>query len=176
MRTMTPAAALCALALLSASAVRASDDIWVWTTPDGVVHYTDDRDSVPEPFRDAAQVAHKQGGGSYQRVPTPTAPAASTPASPPGDPAADAEAAWRGAARALDARLAALAPEVEACGTDHIEQDPGDGSRKRREEREEAARCARARADLAAARAERAALEERAHREGIPPGWVRAED
>lgn len=174
MRAITAAAVLCAFALLPRAA-RAGDEIWVWTTPDGVVHYTDDREQVPEAFREDARVAQREGGGSYQRVATPSAPSAgSAPVAPAADP--DAEAAWRGEANALDERIAALAPQAEACATDHVRQDPGDGSRARRQEREEAARCARVREELAAALAAREALEERAHREGIPPGWVRAED
>jgi hypothetical protein len=173
MRAITAAAVLCAFALLPRPA-HAGDEIWVWTTPDGVVHYTDDREQVPEAFREGARVAQRQGSGSYQRVATPSA--GSAPVAPAADLGADAEAAWRGEANALDARIAALAPQAEACATDHVRQDPGDGSRARREEREEAARCARVREELAAALAAREALEERAHREGIPPGWVRAED
>jgi hypothetical protein len=176
MRTLTAAALLCVFAL-SARGARADDEIWVWTTADGVVHYTDDPEQVPQAFRGSARVAQKEGGGSYQRVATPTAPSAGSAANaPPADPGADAEAAWRGEAHALDARIAALAPQVDACATDHVHRDPGDGSRERREEREEAERCARVREELGAARAAREALEERAHREGIPPGWLRAED
>jgi hypothetical protein len=175
-------AALLLASLLAASALAESEQgqIWVWTTPDGAIHYTDDRERVPDAYRDAARVAHEEGGGSYQRMPA--APAGRAPAATQStaaeaiDPEAAAEAAWRDQARAIDGRIAALAPQVEACKTDHVNRSPGDGSRKRREEREEAERCARARQDLADARAERDALDERAHRAGIPPGWVRTDD
>jgi hypothetical protein len=166
-----------ALGLLAAPAF-AEDEIWVWTTADGSVHYTDERERIPDAYRESARVAHKEGSGSYQRVPA--APAATTPAAepapPPAEPALAPESAWREEASAIDARIAALVPEVEACRGDHVNLSPGDGSRKRREEHEEAARCAEATADLARARAEREELEERARREGAPPGWVRARD
>lgn len=176
------AALLLAPLLAAASALAESEqgEIWVWTTPDGAVHYTDDRERVPDAYREAARVAHEEGGGSYQRMPAAPAgrtPAAAEPAPTEAfDPEAAAEAVWRDQARAIDGRIAALAPQVEACKTDHVNRSPGDGSRKRREEREEAERCARARQDFADAQAERDALDERAHRAGIPPGWVRAED
>jgi hypothetical protein len=177
-------AGMIALALLASAAAHADEgEIWVWTTDDGSIHYTDDRERIPDAFRARARVAHKEGDGSYQQIPAakpkpPVAPAA--PAAEPTPEAVDAdavaEAAWRDQARAIDGRIAALLPQVEACAGDHVNRSPGDGSRKRREEIEEAARCARAETELANARADRAALEERAHRAGAPPGWVRTPD
>jgi hypothetical protein len=179
------AAALIVFAAGSALAGEAGE-IWVWTTADGAIHYTDDRERVPEAFRASARVAHEGGGGSYQRVAPPSpnanarAPAAARESAEPPpeamDPDAIAEAAWRDQARAIDARIAALAAKAADCGDDHVNRSPGDGSRKRRQEREEAQRCADAARDLASARADREALEERAHRAGAPPGWVRAEE
>jgi hypothetical protein len=174
---MKVALATLALALGSLAALPAvaEDEIWVWTTADGSVHYTDERERIPDAYRESARVAHKEGGGSYQRIPA--APAAEAkPKAASGEPELAPEAAWREEARAIDARIAALVPEVAACRGDHVNLSPGDGSRKRREEHEEAARCAQATADLAQARAEREALEERARREDAPPGWVRPED
>jgi hypothetical protein len=176
-----------AFAQLASAGAFAEGEIWVWTTADGTVHYTDERERVPETFRESARVAHWEGGGTYQRAAgsAPSAPVASsdTPlrgaeAEPPAliDPEEAAEAGWRAEARALHERIAALSPQVEACAGDHINSSPGDGSRKRREEREEAERCAGAKQDLAAARADLAALEERAHRADVPPGWLRSED
>ena len=166
-------AALCLLG--TATLAGAADSIWVWTTPDGALHYTDDFERIPAAFRDAARVAEREGAGSYQRVlPAPAprpAPAAQDPSAAPG-----AEEAWRAQARELDARIAELAPDVERCKGDHVNLSPGDGSRKRKREREEAERCEKARSELAAASAARAELEERAHREGVPPGWVRSQD
>ena len=182
------AALLFGFALLGAVHVSAEDDgeIWVWTTPDGAVHYTDDRERVPEAYRDVARAAHKEGSGWYQSFPAaPSAQPAAAPAAgaagsaPPSEPTAldaAAEAGWREEAKAIDARIAAAAPQVEACMGDHVNLSPGDGSRKRREELDEAARCAQAEQDLASARADREALEERAHRAGVPPGWVRASE
>lgn len=182
-RTLAALAIALGLAQLAAPAARAEDEIWVWTTPDGAVHYTDDWERVPEAFRDRARVAHREGSGSYQRVEgrTPVPPAAQPEAAPapdappPLDAEAAAEAAWREQARAVAARIAALTQQVDGCASDHVNQSPGDGSRKRREERAEAERCAQARRDLAEAQADREALEERAHREGVPPGWLRVE-
>ena len=164
------------LPALWATGAQAEGEIWVWTTADDVVHYTDDRERVPEAFRASARVAHKEGSGSYQH--------AGPPAAPPADPAREgaqaaavaAEASWRNEARQLDERITGLVQQVAVCGNDHVNLSPGDGSRKRREEREEAQRCRAATRNLAAARSERDALEERARREGAPPGWVRRPD
>jgi hypothetical protein len=163
--------------------IAADGEIWVWTAADGSIHYTDERERIPERYREQARIAHEEGGGSYQQIPAlppkneraPAAPAPDPAEAPPEatDPEAAAEAAWREQARAIDARIAALAPQAAACANDHVNRSPGDGSRKRRQELEEAERCAAAKRDLASARAEREALEERAHRAGAPPGWVR---
>jgi Domain of unknown function (DUF4124) len=179
--------AVVALAQLASAGAFAEGEIWVWTTADGTVHYTDDQGRVPEAFRESARVAHREVDGTSKPVPSraPSAPVASPAAQVRGDeeepPApvdleAAAEEAWRAQARALHERIATLDPRVEACASDHINRSPGDGSRERREEREEAERCARAKQDLAAARADLAALEERAQRAGVPPGWLRTED
>jgi hypothetical protein len=176
-----------ALAQLAAASASAEGEIWVWTTADGSVHYTDDRERIPEAFRGIAREAQREGGGSYQRIsslaPSEPVPSAGDPAPPaaeaplaPYDAEAAAEASWREQARGIDERIAALSPQAEACGNDHVNRSPGDGSRRRREEREEAERCARAKQDLATARADREALEERAHRADVPPGWVRPQD
>jgi hypothetical protein len=161
-----------------ASAARAEDEIWVWTAADGTVHYTDDRERVPEAYRSEARVAHREGGGSYQRVPL-AAPHAASEAAAKREAAlaaeANAEAAWRARAREIDARRRDAAERAAACAGDHVNLSPGDGSRKRRAEREEAERCAKARADLAQAQADWLQLEESAQRESIPPGWLRVD-
>ncbi|HEY8120232.1 MAG TPA: hypothetical protein VII78_02855 [Myxococcota bacterium] len=184
----TPFAIALALALaqLAALPARAEDEIWVWTTTDGAVHYTDELERVPDEFRASARVAHKEGAGSYQRVSggAPAAAAgdasgakgAATPAAPPGDSDAASESVWRAEAREIDARIAALSERVATCAGDHVNLSPGDGSRKRREEHAEAEACARARADLALATSDREALEERAQRASVPPGWLRTDD
>lgn len=175
------------LAQLAAAGAFAEGEIWVWTTADGTVHYTDDSARVPEAFRETARVAQREGDTPDKAVPTPapSSPAASPAArvepaaggTPPViDSEAAAEAGWRAEAQALHERIAALEPQVEACAGDHINRSPGDGSRERREEREEAERCASAKQDLATARANLDALEERAHSEDVPPGWLRSED
>jgi hypothetical protein len=183
----TTIAVAVALVQLGAQRAHAEDEIYVWTTADGAVHYTDDLERVPDAFRNEVRIAHKEGGGSHQRAANARAPATpqrdGVPPKPGGaepapaqDPEAAEEARWRDQARAIDERIAGLAPQVEACATDHVNRSPGDGSRKRREERDEAQHCAQAREGLASALAEREALEESAHLEGVPPGWVRSPD
>lgn len=169
-------AALCLAAAPQAS--EAAGEIWVWTTPDGALHYTDDEERIPEAFRDSARLAQREGDGSYQRIPAvrASAPVPAGPAAQDSSGEISPETVWRDQAREIDARIAALAPEVERCKGDHVNLSPGDGSRKRRHERDEAQRCEQARSDLAAARAQRSDLEERARREGVPPGWVRSGD
>jgi hypothetical protein len=176
-----------ALAQLASAGTFAEGEIWVWTTADGTVHYTDDRERVPEAFRESARVAHREDDKTEKPA---SVPASGVPAVPPTaqtgpdageppaviDPEAAAEAGWRAEAGALHERIAALEPQVAACAGDHINRSPGDGSRERREEREEAERCARAKQELATARADLDALEERAHRADVPPGWLRTED
>jgi hypothetical protein len=174
-----------AFAQLASAGAFAEGEVWVWTTADGTVHYTDDRDRVPETFRESARVAHREGDVPRSASPAPSEPVAPSDAQPRGAEAEPPalidleeaeEARWRGEARAVHERIAALSPQVEACAGDHINSSPGDGSRKRREEREEAERCMGAKLDLAKARADLAALEERAHRADVPPGWLRSED
>ncbi|HEU4430767.1 MAG TPA: DUF4124 domain-containing protein [Myxococcota bacterium] len=158
---------LCALAV---SAV--ADEIYEWVDERGVVHYTDDRELVPEPFRASVRVTEASGDGSYQRV------IERRGSSAPAAPAEDVidgitESQWRAEAERLDARVAELAPEAKRCENDHVNRSPGDGSRKRKAELAEAAACAKTQSDLTSARAERDAFRENAHRAGVPPGWVR---
>lgn len=184
-KTLTACAIALFLTQLASLQARAEREIWVWTTADGVVHYTDDLKRVPDSFREIARLAHWEGG-SYQRMSEPSAPPARASESPASGAKAieasrleaeqAAEAGWREQTRQIDERIASLTQQVAGCVNDHINRSPGDGSRKRREEREEAERCTGAKQDLQSARAEREALEERAHREGVPPGWVRGED
>jgi hypothetical protein len=180
MRTLRSRAVALSIGLsLCALGARADDEIWVWTTADGAVHYTDEQGRVPEAFREAARVAHREGGGSYQRVPQ-AAPLAANDAAAKREAALEAEvsaeASWRARARDIEERTRDAEARVEACAGDHFNNSPGDGSRKRRAEREEAERCAKASADLAQAQAERVELEDSAHQEGIPPGWLRVDD
>jgi len=177
--------AVLALAQLATAGAFAEGEIWVWTTADGTVHYTDERERVPEAFRESARVAQREGDTKTVPTPTPSSPAASPAAqarpAAAGTPAviepeAAAEAGWRAEAKNLHERIAALEPQVAACAGDHINRSPGDGSRERREEREEAERCAHAKQDLATAHADLDALEERAHSADVPPGWLRSDD
>jgi hypothetical protein len=162
--------ALCLAAGLTLPA-GAGEQIFTWTDERGVAHYTDDRELVPEPFRDSMRVVEKSEVLQHviERRPAARPPRASDEA------AALLEAHWRERAAALDSQIASLEPVVERCAGDHYNVSPGDGSRRRREERAEAEACARAREQLAQAREAREALTEEARREGIPPGWVRGE-
>lgn len=145
-------------------------EIFEWTDARGVVHYTDDRDLVPEPFRDSVRVTEKSE--ALQRVRARRPPA--KPSTAPDEAAALLEAHWRERAAALDAQIARLEPEAARCEGDHYNVSPGDGSRRRREERAEAEACERTRRELAEARAAREELEEEARREDVPPGWLRS--
>jgi hypothetical protein len=162
---------------LSAVAALAESEIYEWTDERGVAHYTDDLELVPEPFRDGAKVTTATERDGLQRVIERRVPAAPVPAAPPVD-AIDGipEAQWRAEAARLDALIAELAPRAEACEGDHVNRSPGDGSRKRKAERDEAEACAKVRAELADAVREREAFSELAHRAGVPPGWVRGGD
>jgi len=159
---------LCALA-----GSAAADEIYEWVDERGVVHYTDDRELVPEPFRASVRVTEASGDGSYQRVIERRG--SSAPAAPRAEDVVDGltEAQWRAEAERLDARVAELVPEAKRCENDHVNRSPGDGSRKRKAELAEAATCAKTTSDLISARAERDAFRENAHRAGVPPGWVR---
>jgi hypothetical protein len=169
------AAALSLLCVLAAPSL--ADEIYEWVDERGVVHYTDDRELVPEPFRASVRVSEAGGDGTYQRVIErrgPAAPAAAAPASSPEDAIGGlTESQWRAQAERLDARVAELAPEAKRCESDHVNRSPGDGSRKRKAELAEAAACAKTRSDLVSARAERDEFRENARRAGVPPGWVR---
>jgi hypothetical protein len=172
---------LAALALglslaISAAAGEEERLLYSWTSGDGSVHYTDDSSRVPEEFRSSTKTFLARERREAQPVPS-AAPA--KPKEAASEPAAIydgwSEVDWRAAAQRLDDAIAALAPVATACEKDHVNLSPGDGSRKRREEAEEARKCAEARSALANAQAEREALSERAHRAGAPPGWVRGE-
>jgi hypothetical protein len=171
---------LAALALglplaISAAAGEEERLLYSWTSGDGSVHYTDDSSRVPEEFRSSTKTFVARERREAQPVPS-AAPAKPKAVS---EPAAIydgwSEVDWRAEAQRLDDAIAALAPVATACEKDHVNLSPGDGSRKRREEAEEARKCAEARSALANAQAEREALSERAHRAGAPPGWVRGE-
>jgi len=155
---------LCALA-----APVLAGEIYEWVDERGVIHYTDDSELVPEPFRASMRVS-EASPASPPRVIERRVPAALAPEE---DLGGMTEAQWRAEWERLDALVAQLAREAKRCENDHASQDPGDGSRKRKAELAEAAACARTREDLVNARAERDAFRENAHRVGVPPGWVR---
>jgi len=146
-----------------------ADQIYEWVDERGVIHYTDDRELVPEPFR-ASMRASEASPASAPRVIERRVPAAPALDEPIGGMS---EAQWRAESERLDALIAQLAPEAKRCENDHVSQDPGDGSRTRKAELAEAEACAKTRAGLTNARAERDAFRENAHRAGVPPGWVR---
>jgi Domain of unknown function (DUF4124) len=149
-------------------------EIYEWVDERGVIHYTDDRELVPEPFRASVRISEAKGDGSFQRIIERRVTSASaTPAARDESPGGRTEAQWRSEAERLDALVAELAPAASRCASDHVNSSPGDGSRKRKAERAEAEACAKTRSDLVNARAERDEFREAAHRAGVPPGWVR---
>ncbi len=165
-------------------------EVFKWTDKNGAVHYTSDINQVPPGQRDLARAAANSGKGSLQRIrssapnlrsarsaPSSGAIRTASPASPA--PAAEervegkSEAQWREQAQRHRARIAVLEPIAEGCEDERFDWSAGDGGRKYRAEQAEAEACDGTRRDLALERSQLENLEERAHRAGVPPGWMR---
>jgi hypothetical protein len=172
---------LAALVLGLAFAAAASAEIYRWTDAAGVTHYTTDINQVPPAQRAGASAP--RGAGSLQRVeakPRPQAvPAAlAAPAAASRAPSEDAiegksESEWRSEAERLRKRVAFYEPIAERCQGDTLRISARSDGDQIREEREEAEACERSRAELESATRQLADFEERAHRAGVPPGWIR---
>jgi hypothetical protein len=173
---------ICVLAL----AAPAFSEIYRWKDQNGVEHFTTHLADVPPSQRDLAKARAAVKSGSLQRVettarptPTPTpkraASSASAPAHGAGEDAIEGrtEPQWREEATRLRARVALYAPHVERCEGDSLRISAGSSREHIREEAAEAEACERNRFEHSLAEKALADFEERAHRTGVPPGWIR---
>lgn len=175
-----PLVVICVLAL----AAPASSEIYRWEDQNGVEHFTTNLTEVPPSQRDLAKARAAVKSGSLQRVettvrrtPTPnrTAGSASAPARGAGEDAiaGRTEQQWRDEATRLRARVALYAPHAERCQGDSLRISAGSSREHIREEAAEAEACERSRFEHSLAEKALADFEERAHRTGVPPGWIR---
>jgi hypothetical protein len=178
--------------ILALIAAPASAEFYKWTDASGIVHFTANLDEVP-PSQRAAASAGSGGKGSFQQIGTgaPAAPAAAPPAAPADAhaPSTDpkrapqaaatethggrTEAQWQAEAVKFRSAIERLEAEAERCKDDEIRWAPGASKRKYDEEQNEAEVCAKARSELDMNRRWLENLEEKAHRAGVPPGWIR---
>lgn len=170
-------------------------EFYKWTDANGIVHFTANLDEVPPSHRAAAS-AGSGGKGSFQQIGSGAPAASATPAAPAPSPAStdrtpstspkrasrDAvpethggrtEAQWQADAVKFRSAIERLEAEAERCKDDEVRWAPGAGRRKYDEEMNEAEVCAKARNELDMNRRWLENLEERAHRAGVPPGWIR---
>lgn len=175
---------------LALIAPAASAEFYKWTDAEGIIHFTANLDEVPPSQRPGA-AAGKSGTGSFQRIESgagraPAAPSRSTPSATPVTPGGAAKAApveeryggrteaqWRAEFRKYRDTIQSLEPVAERCQGDRFRWTEGAGKRKWQEETDEAQACSRARNELDLNRRSLESLEEKAHRAGVPPGWVR---
>lgn len=194
---LAPALALASLVVLAAAAPA---EIYKWTDPDGVVHFTSNPDEVPADQRAAAAAAARAGKGSFQRGVVPSASGASSapragdaPAAAPAarrragpaartargaEPAEEraggkTEAEWRAEAQKYRDAMARLEGAAERCKGDRFRYTEGAGRRAYDEEMAEANACQKVRDEIDMNRRWLERLEERAHAAGVPPGWIR---
>jgi hypothetical protein len=167
-------------------AAPAAAEVYRWTDATGGVHYSSDLDDVPESQREAAQRnAGGTGRGAVMRLPArPASPAprptpaaaptgaggAPSPTPPPERIGGRSEEEWRAQAEVYRGEIARLEREAEACSEGEFRWSAGAGGRG------EAASddaCGRVKRELDTNRGWLDALEDDAHRAGVPPGWLR---
>jgi len=174
---------------LALIAPAASGEFYKWTDANGVIHFTANLDEVPPSQRPGA--AAKGGTGSFQRIESgarsaPAAPLRSEPSAIPATPGGAAKAApveerhggqteaqWKADFRKYRDAIQSLEPVAERCQGDSFRWTEGAGKRKWQEETDEAQACSRVQSELDMNRRWLERLEEKAHRSGVPPGWVR---
>lgn len=165
----------------AAIALSASAEIYRWTDANGVVHYSSDIQQVPAGQRDLARASVRTGKGSLQRIESSAAsrPSVAAAAAPPAALASEdvvegkTEAQWRDEATRLRARIALYAPAAERCEGDRFAWSRDDGGDEYREEQAEAEACRQTALEFELAKKQVVDFEERAHRAGVPPGWIR---
>lgn len=166
----------------------AAAEVYRWTDAQGGVHYSSDRNDVPESQREAARAnAGGTGRGAVMRIPAkpappPAAPTAPPPATPVGQPEPEGgaaeviggrnEAGWRGAAQQYRDAIERLEQQAGECTAGAFRHSAGAGGRAEREETAADA-CGRIQRELQTNRRWLESLEEDAHRAGVPPGWLR---
>ena len=164
----------------------AAADVYRWADPQGNVHYTSDLDRVPASLREAAKAsAGEPKGGAVMRIESrppakPAAPAA-TPGNAAAAPSAPAEEAyggrteswWRAEAARHREAIARLEEQTEQCTAGEFRWSAGAGGRAYREESAEADACGRIQNELQMNKRWLETFEEKAHRAGVPPGWLR---
>lgn len=168
-------------------AAPAAGEIYRWTDASGQEHFTTDPAQVPAGQRGRARPASGASSGTLSVMESGapgSRPAQDTPAAPTGEasppaPAAekiggDDEAGWRQRVEKLGSEIAALESAAERCGESAaVRWKPGAGREAYEREAAEAERCQRVHDDLKARRMQMERLEEQAHRQGVPPGWLR---
>lgn len=168
------------LTLLGAASAHA--ELYRWTDARGITHYTSDINQVPASQRELARKTVPSGKGSLQRIGAPAARsgAAQEPAAPASprratDDLVDGkdEAQWREEATRLRARVALHAGPAERCQGDRLRLHARSSRAQIEEETAEAKGCERTARELALAQRMLSDFEERAHRLGVPPGWIR---
>jgi hypothetical protein len=181
-------AVLLVLALTGAAAA-ARADVYRWTDAHGVTHYTSDINHVPASQRELARRTVPSGRGSVLRIgsghpsagapaepaASPSATAASAPPASAGEESVDGktEAQWRNEASLARSRLERAEASAEHCKGDTFRASARSGHAQYEEEKTEADGCERIRAEAEGARQALEQLEERAHVDGVPPGWLR---
>jgi hypothetical protein len=169
-----------ALLLVLAAGAAAAGEVYRWTDADGKVHYTSDLERVPQAQRDAAKASvAREKKGAVMRIESrpPPAPAADEPApeAAPEEPGpvygGRDEATWRAESKRLRDAVERLESEAEACSAGEFRWSAGAGGRAEGEASADA--CGRVRSELAMNRRWLDALEDDAHRAGVPPGWLR---
>jgi hypothetical protein len=175
---------------LALVAPAASAEFYKWTDANGILHFTANLDEVPPSQRPGAAAA-TGGTGSFQRIESgarsaPSARSRAVPSDTAATPDGAAkvapseeryggrsEAQWRAEFRKYRDAIQSLEPVAERCKGDRFRWTEGAGKRKWQEETDEAQACSRVNNELDINRRALESLEEKAHRAGVPPGWVR---
>jgi hypothetical protein len=162
-----------------AAGAAAAGEVYRWTDAEGKVHYTSDLERVPQAQREAAKGSvDREKGGAVMRIdsrPSPVPAADPAAEAPPAEPAPTYggrdEVTWRAESKRLREAVERLESDAEACSAGEFRWAAGAGGRA--EDADSADACGRVRSELAMNRRWLEALEEDAHRAGVPPGWLR---
>jgi hypothetical protein len=183
---MESALRIAVLACLGLFALPVAAEVYRWTDPQGKVHYTSDLSRVPPDQREAAQASPREPkSGAVMRIesrpaarPAAPAPAPGNAAAAPPPPAEESyggrtESWWRAEAAKHREAIARLEEQTEQCTDGEFRWSAGAGGRAYREESAEADACGRVQSELQMNQRWLEAFEDKAHRAGVPPGWLR---